>query len=184
MRKLKSVLLLCFATAFSIAVNAQQAVTVSGSVTNSKSKEAVSSVSVTIKSTTLGTFTDDKGKFKITTTQKLPFTLVFASVGYADKEVVVSTNNQNVEVAIDTKFTFGQDVVVAASRVSEKILEFRKGERSLSIKELNTLQQQAKAKFASLQNSIKSGQLNEKNTKEAQNALSTIEEDAIERFTL
>ena len=123
MRKLKSVLLLCFATAFSIAVNAQQAVTVSGSVTNSKSKEAVSSVSVTIKSTTLGTFTDDKGKFKITTTQKLPFTLVFASVGYADKEVVVSTNNQNVEVAIDTKFTFGQDVVVAASRVSEKILE-------------------------------------------------------------
>jgi hypothetical protein len=57
------------------------------------------------------------------------------------------------------------------SNISEKILEFRKGERSLSIKELNTLQQQAKAKFASLQNSIKSGKLNGKNTKEAQSAL-------------
>lgn len=57
------------------------------------------------------------------------------------------------------------------SSISEKILEFRKGERSLSIKELNTLQQQAKSKFTSLQNSIKSGQLNEKNTKEAQSAL-------------
>jgi hypothetical protein len=57
------------------------------------------------------------------------------------------------------------------SNISEKILEFRKGERSLSIKELNTLQQQAKAKFTSLQNSIKSGKLNGKNTKEAQSAL-------------
>ena len=57
------------------------------------------------------------------------------------------------------------------SNISEKILEFRKGETSLSIKELNTLQQQAKAKFASLQNSIKSGQLGKENTKEAQKAL-------------
>jgi len=57
------------------------------------------------------------------------------------------------------------------SSISEKILEFRKGETSLNEKQLKTLQQQAKAKFASLQNSIKSGQLNEKNTKEAQNAL-------------
>jgi hypothetical protein len=55
--------------------------------------------------------------------------------------------------------------------LSDKILEFRKGERSLSIKELNTLQQQAKAKFALLQNSIKSGQLGRENTKEAQRAL-------------
>ena len=57
------------------------------------------------------------------------------------------------------------------SNISEKILEFRKGERSLSIKELNTLQQQAKAKFALLQNSIKSGKLGRENTKEAQSAL-------------
>ena len=57
------------------------------------------------------------------------------------------------------------------SSISEKILEFRKGERSLSIKELNTLQQQAKSKFTSLQNSIKSGQLGKENTKEAQKAL-------------
>ena len=57
------------------------------------------------------------------------------------------------------------------SSISEKILEFRKGERSLSIKELNTLQQQAKAKFTSLQNSIKSGKLGKENTREAQSAL-------------
>jgi hypothetical protein len=57
------------------------------------------------------------------------------------------------------------------SSISDKILEFRKGETSLSIKELNTLQQQAKAKFTSLQNSIKSGKLGKENTREAQSAL-------------
>ena len=57
------------------------------------------------------------------------------------------------------------------SSISEKILEFRKGETSLNEKQLKTLQQQAKSKFTSLQNSIKSGQLGKENTKEAQKAL-------------
>ena len=123
MRKFKSVFLLCLSVIFAFAVQAQQQVTVSGNVNNSKSAEAISAVSVTVKGTTLGTFTDDKGNFKITTTQKLPFTLVFSSVGYADKEVNVTTNNQTVTVALDTKFALGEEVVVAASRVSERILE-------------------------------------------------------------
>ncbi|HPH23299.1 MAG TPA: carboxypeptidase-like regulatory domain-containing protein, partial [Chitinophagaceae bacterium] len=123
MRKFKSVFLLCLSVFFAFAVQAQQQVTVSGNVNNSKSAEAISAVSVTVKGTTLGTFTDDKGNFKITTTQKLPFTLVFSSVGYADKEVNVTTNNQTVTVALDTKFALGEEVVVAASRVSERILE-------------------------------------------------------------
>ena len=57
------------------------------------------------------------------------------------------------------------------SSISEKILEFRKGETSLNEKQLKTLQQQAKSKFTSLQNSIKSGQLGKENTREAQRAL-------------
>ena len=123
MRKFKTLSMLFCATIFAFVASAQQSVSVSGNVKNSKSKEVVSAVSVTIKGTTLGTFTDDKGIFKITTTQKLPFILVFSSVGFADKEVSVSTNNQVVNVDFDTKFSVGEEVVVAASRVSEKILE-------------------------------------------------------------
>ena len=123
MRKFKTLSMLFCATIFAFVASAQQSVSVSGNVKNSKSKEVVSAVSVTIKGTTLGTFTDDKGNFKITTTQKLPFILVFSSVGFADKEVSVSTNNQVVNVDFDTKFSVGEEVVVAASRVSEKILE-------------------------------------------------------------
>lgn len=106
-----------------VSATAQQSTTVSGSVKNSKSKEAISAVSVTIKGATTGTFTDDKGNFKFSTVQKLPFTLVFSSVGYLNKEVVVNSNNQVVNVDIDASFTLGDEVVVAASRVPERILE-------------------------------------------------------------
>lgn len=106
-----------------ISAAAQQSTTVSGSVKNSKSKDAISAVSVTIKGGTTGTFTDDKGNFKFSTVQKLPFTLVISSVGYLNKEVTVNSNNQNVMVEIDPSFTLGDEVVVAASRVPERILE-------------------------------------------------------------
>lgn len=106
-----------------VSATAQQSTTVSGSVKNSKSKEAISAVSVTVKGATTGTFTDDKGNFKFSTVQKLPFTLVFSSVGYLNKEVVVNSNNQVVNVDIDASFTLGDEVVVAASRVPERILE-------------------------------------------------------------
>ena len=39
--------------------------------------------------TSLGTFTDDKGNFKLTGNLKLPATLIFSSIGYANKEVIV-----------------------------------------------------------------------------------------------
>ncbi len=101
----------------------QQSTTVSGSVKNSTSKEEVSAVSVTIKGGTAGTFTDDKGHFRLTTSQKLPFTLVFSSVGYANKEVAVTKNDATVDVSLDVSFTLGNEVVIAASRVPERILE-------------------------------------------------------------
>jgi outer membrane receptor protein involved in Fe transport len=102
---------------------AQQSTTISGIVKNVKSKEAISAVSVTVKGSSTGTFTDDKGNFKFSTAQKLPLTLVFSSVGYANKEVVVTVNKQTISVELQTSFVLGEDVVVAASRVPERILE-------------------------------------------------------------
>jgi outer membrane receptor protein involved in Fe transport len=106
-----------------VSASAQQSTTVSGNVRNSKSKEAITAVSVTVKGGSAGTFTDDKGNFKFSTIQKLPVTLVFSSVGYANKEVTVRTDNEVVNVDIDASFTLGDEVVVAASRVPERILE-------------------------------------------------------------
>jgi outer membrane receptor protein involved in Fe transport len=115
--------LLTLSTLWCLSASAQQPTTVTGSVKNSKSREAISAVSVVIKGSTTGTFTDDKGNFKFSTVQKPPFTLVFSSVGYANKEVAVTGDNQPVNVEIEPSFTLGDEVVVAASRVPERILE-------------------------------------------------------------
>jgi outer membrane receptor protein involved in Fe transport len=122
MRRLTRYGLLVIGAAICVTATAQQSTTVTGSIKNSKSKEAISAVSVTIKGGATGTFTDDKGNFKLTTVQKTPFTLVISSVGYANKEVTV-TGSQTVNVEIEPSFTLGDEVVVAASRVPERILE-------------------------------------------------------------
>jgi hypothetical protein len=102
---------------------AQGSTVLSGTVKNTKSREGLSAISVTVKGGTAGTYTDDKGNFKFTTTQKLPLTLVFSSIGFTSKEVVVNTAGQNLDVDLSPSFTLGEEVVVAASRVPERILE-------------------------------------------------------------
>ncbi|NKQ99645.1 carboxypeptidase-like regulatory domain-containing protein, partial len=101
------------ASVITMNATAQQATTVSGNVKNSKSKEAISAVSVTVKGGTTGTFTDDKGNFRFTTVQKPPFTLVFSSVGYGTKEITYK-GGELLNVDLDVSFTLGDEVVVAA----------------------------------------------------------------------
>ncbi|MDE3143877.1 MAG: TonB-dependent receptor [Bacteroidota bacterium] len=123
MRKIFSFISLLIILVISTITSYAQTTTVSGSVKNSKSKEVVTAVSVTIKGTTTGTFTDDNGYFKFTTTQKPPFVLVFSSVGFTEKEVAVSQVSDEINVQIAPSYTLGDEVVVSASRVPERILE-------------------------------------------------------------
>ncbi len=110
------------AALFSIPANAQTT-TVKGTVKSSTSKESVPAVSVTIKGSDQGTFTNDNGNFSISTSAKLPLTLIFSSVGFEAKEVNVSDAGKSVDVDLTTASTLGQDVVVAATRTSQRILE-------------------------------------------------------------
>ena len=122
MRKVTSYLVLFMAAnILSIAAIAQSA-TISGNVRNSTSKEGAGAVSVTIKGAENGTFTDDKGNFKISV-KSLPVTLLISSVGYELQEVTVSKAGQMSQVEFKPTSILGQDVVVAASRVPQKILE-------------------------------------------------------------
>jgi outer membrane receptor protein involved in Fe transport len=112
------------ASACLIALTAfSQTTTVSGTVTNKATGEGVPAVSVTIKGSSSGVFTDDKGKFRLTTNQKPPFTLVFSSVGYENQEVAVSSAGQDVSVAMVVSYNVGEDIVVSASRVAERRLD-------------------------------------------------------------
>lgn len=97
--------------------------TISGSVRNSTNQEPVPAVSVTIKGTGTGTFTDEKGNFRLNTTRTPPFTLVFSSIGFEMKEVAVTTATETITVDFIPASSLGAEVVISASRVPERILE-------------------------------------------------------------
>ena len=122
MRKVTSYLVLfLLANVFTIAAFAQN-VTISGNVRNSGTKEGAGAVSVTIKGADNGTFTDDKGNFKLSV-KSLPVTLLISSVGYELQEVTVSKASDLVQVEFKTTSELGQAVVVSANRVPQRILE-------------------------------------------------------------
>jgi outer membrane receptor protein involved in Fe transport len=118
-RFLAATLIACL---FSVAVFAQT-ITLTGNVRNSSSKEVVPAVSVVVKGSSQGTYTNSNGEFTIKVA-KLPVTLVFSSAGgYDSYEVTVTDAAAKVDVELKPNVTLGQEVVVATTRTPTRILE-------------------------------------------------------------
>jgi outer membrane receptor protein involved in Fe transport len=100
-----------------------QSVTISGTVTDKSSKETLPGVSVTVKGKTIGASTNGSGKFSFTTTENPPFTVVVSYLGYKTVEATVSSASTSLSIELEPQAILGQEVVVAASRTPEKILE-------------------------------------------------------------
>lgn len=117
----------CYLTAllatflFSVAAFAQD-IQIKGTVQNESTKEAVPAVSVKIKGTNQGTYTNSNGEFFMSV-EKLPVVLVFTSVGYLDQELNVTDAYQKITIEFKINNALGQEVVVAASRTPTRILE-------------------------------------------------------------
>ena len=125
-------LLLFFFTLGSLA--AQDAIEISGFVTGQETKELLTGVTVSIKGTETKTITADDGSFKLRTKQKVPFTLLFTSVGFAPQEIEVASLGSKLQVALATQTVLGNAVVVTASRVRESILRSPVAIEKLDIK--------------------------------------------------
>jgi outer membrane receptor protein involved in Fe transport len=100
-----------------------QSIILNGSIKNESTQEILPAASVIVKGTNLGTFSDSKGNFKLTTSQKLPLTLVITSIGFEPKEIEVTSALQDIAISITPASTLGTEIVVSASRVPERILE-------------------------------------------------------------
>jgi outer membrane receptor protein involved in Fe transport len=110
------------ANILSIAAFSQNTI-ISGSVKNNASGVPVPAVSITVKGSGAGTFTDDNGDFKLTINEPLPVTLIVSSIGYKLQEVPVSNASSSVSVNLVPESTLGQDIVVSATRTPSRILE-------------------------------------------------------------
>jgi iron complex outermembrane recepter protein len=101
---------------------AQDLIEISGNVVSQDKQEPLAGVAISIKGTVTGTVTSNEGAFILRTKQKLPFTLLFTSIGFAPQEVEVKSLGSKVQVALATQTVLGSEIVVTASRVPENIL--------------------------------------------------------------
>ena len=114
--------LLCLCIFFSLNIFAQSA-TFSGRITSGENNEPVPAASVIIKGAGAGTYTDNRGNFKITTVHALPFTLEISSVGYESMELVVESASTSLSVVLKPASVMGTEVVVSATRTQIRSLE-------------------------------------------------------------
>ncbi|MBO9730994.1 MAG: TonB-dependent receptor [Chitinophaga sp.] len=104
-------------------ISAQTSTSISGIVHEKGNGRVLPGVTVSIKGATSGTITGSSGTFTLKTTHAFPLTLVFSYVGYKTEEQQINAATDNVSVELSTTEILGQEVVVAASRVQESILQ-------------------------------------------------------------
>lgn len=93
-----------------------------GTVLNEKTDLPLSGVTILLPATKEGTFTNEKGLFELTTDQSFPVKLIVSSVGYTTDTLQV-TSSVSLKVTLMPSQIIGKEIIVAASRVPESILE-------------------------------------------------------------
>jgi outer membrane receptor protein involved in Fe transport len=118
--------------------------------------EGVSSASVSIKGLSIGTTTDSSGRFSLVINQKFPFTVIISSVGFAPQELEIKNASSKLSIQLTSQAFLANEIVVTASRTSEKI------QRSpVSIEKLNirALKETPAASFYDALGNVKGVQL-------------------------
>lgn len=117
---------------------------ITGIITDADTKEPLIGVSVQVKNKIIGTITDTKGNFSLSTATPVPFSLVISSVGYQTMEVEVKSDVTSLNIALKEQSIMGQEVVVSASRVEESVM---RSSVTVEKMDLRTIQQSAAPSF-------------------------------------
>ncbi|WP_462253529.1 TonB-dependent receptor [Ferruginibacter sp.] len=118
--------------------------------------EGLPSASISIKGTSIGTITDSTGTFSLVINQKLPFTIVISSIGFSPQELEVKNSNTKLAIQLTSQTFLANEVVVTASRTSEKIL---KSPVSIEKLDLKALKETPAASFYDALGNVKGVQL-------------------------
>jgi TonB-linked SusC/RagA family outer membrane protein len=110
-KNLKAGLLSLFAVLFSLQVYAQQGIRISGSVADNNN-ELLAGVNITLRGTTQGTLTNDKGEYSLNVPSDTAV-LVFSSVGYLTQEIQVNGRRVIAVTMTEEAMEIGEVTIVA-----------------------------------------------------------------------
>ncbi|GAB3576237.1 TonB-dependent receptor [Spirosoma luteolum] len=96
---------------------------VAGKVTDESKREELSGISIAVKGKVIGTITDQRGNFSLSTNTATPFTIAVSGVGFQTQEVVINNSRTDLVITLKEQVMVGQEVVVSASRVEESVMK-------------------------------------------------------------
>ncbi|RPA69534.1 TonB-dependent receptor [Cyclobacteriaceae bacterium YHN15] len=119
-----TILLLIFLLSFGSTQVFAQTTTISGQVTEERTKETLVGVNIVVKGRVVGTITDLNGNFNLRVNEAPPLTLVFSMIGFTSQEITINESNvSNLQISLKESTLLGQEIVVSASRVEESVLQ-------------------------------------------------------------
>lgn len=118
--------------------------TVSGTITDADTGETLPGVNISVKGSTTGTTTKEDGSYFLSVNQPPPIIIVFSYLGYQTEEITIDKQNRSLDLALQVAAMLGDEVVMSASRLRERILK-----SPVSIEKLNlkSIQQAASADY-------------------------------------
>ena len=111
---------------------------ISGTVTDSNTGEALPGVNIRVVGTSIGNSTDFDGKFNLNVGEDTPFEIEFTFVGYGTQIIEINADQEELEIALVENATSLDEVVVSASRTPESIRESPVTIERIGIKELKS----------------------------------------------
>ena len=96
---------------------------IAGKVTDEAGRNELAGINIAVKGKVIGTITDQKGNFSLTTNTPVPFTVAVSGVGFQTQEFTINGDRTDLNVSLKEQVLLGQEVVVSASRVEESVLK-------------------------------------------------------------
>lgn len=118
--------------------------------------EGLQGASIMVKGAEKGTIADAEGKFSLVINQKFPFTVVVTSIGFSPQEIEIKNLNSRLSIQLTSQTFLANEVVVTASRSSEKIL---KSPVSIEKLDIRALKETPAASFYDALGNVKGVQL-------------------------
>lgn len=119
LRLFTTVFFWCFLAGFT----AYAQTTITGTVTDAVSGDPLPGVNVKVEGTISGTITNGSGQYTLNVRSVQDLRLIFSFVGYESQLVDASGTQGSLDVQLAEQVNIGEEVVVSASRVEEKIME-------------------------------------------------------------
>ena len=107
------------ASMFAVTTSTGQSVTVTGTVSDTRTGDPLPGVNILVRGTTTGATTNNSGAYSINVSST-PAILVFSYVGYIAKEIRVTSTSTRVDVTLDEDIAFLNNVVVVGSRFNPR----------------------------------------------------------------